>query len=84
MSPDGPTASSCRTGASGGVDETSWPATMEDDTGMEINVVYLSSTDYSLLKEEEVSQLALGPQDAIFKKPAELEDHLKLLYIHGT
>jgi hypothetical protein len=28
--------------------------------GMKINVIYLSSTDYSLL-EEEVSQLALGP-----------------------
>jgi hypothetical protein len=36
-----------------------------------------------LLEEEEVSQLALGPQDAIFKKPAESKDHLRLLYIHG-
>jgi hypothetical protein len=27
--------------------------------GMEINVIYLSSTDYSLLEEEEVLQLAL-------------------------
>jgi hypothetical protein len=35
--------------------------------GMEINIVYVSSTDYSLLEEEEVSQLALGPQDSIFK-----------------
>jgi hypothetical protein len=51
--------------------------------GMEINVIYLSSTNYSLLEEEEVSHLALGPQDAIFKKLTELGDHLKPLYIHG-
>jgi hypothetical protein len=50
---------------------------------MEINVVYLSSIDYFLLGEEEVSQLALGPQDAIFKKSAESKDHLKHLYIRG-
>jgi hypothetical protein len=50
---------------------------------MEINVIYLSSTDYSLLEEEEVSQLALGPQDTVFKKLAESGDHLKLLYIPG-
>jgi hypothetical protein len=67
----GPTTSSCRIGASRGIDGASSPATMEEDTdddlldyepslarnGMEINDVYLSSTDYSLL-EEEVSQLA--------------------------
>jgi hypothetical protein len=48
---------------------------------------YLSS-NYSLLEDKEVSQLALGPQDVVFKKqdvvfkkPADLEDHLKLLYI---
>jgi hypothetical protein len=61
---------------------TSSSATMEEDTdddlldyepspmrdGMEINVIYLSPTDYSLREEEEVSQLTLGPQDAFFKK----------------
>jgi hypothetical protein len=92
-----PTASSCRSGPSSSVDGTSSPATMEEDTNndlldyepspahndIEVNVVHLSSIDYSLLEEEEVSQLALGQQDAIFKKPAELEDHLKPLYIHG-
>jgi hypothetical protein len=81
--PDGPTTSSCGTGASGGADGTSSSVTMEEDTdddlldyepslarnSMEINVVYLSSTDYALREEEEVSQLALGPQDAAFKKP---------------
>jgi hypothetical protein len=51
--------------------------------GMEINVIYLSSIDYSLLEEEEVSQLTLGLQDVVFKKPAESRDHLKLLYICG-
>jgi hypothetical protein len=50
---------------------------------MEINIVYLSSTDYSLLEEEEVSQLALGSHDAVFKKSAESKDYLKPLYIRG-
>jgi hypothetical protein len=97
MSPGGLTTSSCGTGASSSTDGTSSPAAMEEDAdddllnyepspahnGMKVNVIYLSSTDYSLLEEEKVSQLALGPQDAIFKKPMELEDHLKLLYIRG-
>jgi hypothetical protein len=95
-SPGGPTTSSCGTGTSGSADETSSPAALEEDTdddlliyepsptrnGMEINVVYLS-TNYSLLEEEEVSQLGLGPQDAIFKKSVESKDHLKSLYICG-
>jgi hypothetical protein len=51
--------------------------------GMEINVIYLSSIDYSLLEEEEVSQLALGPQDVMFKKLTESGDHLKSLCIRG-
>jgi hypothetical protein len=45
--------------------------------GMEVGVIYLSSIDYSLLEEMEVSQLALGSQDAIFKKLVGSEDHLK-------
>jgi hypothetical protein len=95
VSPGGPTASSCGTGPSSSADGTSSPATMEEDTdddlldyepspahnGMQVNVVYLSSIDYSLLEEEEVSQLALGPQDVIFKQPVESEDHLKPMYI---
>jgi hypothetical protein len=36
-----------------------------------------------LLEEEKVSQLALGPQDTVFKKLVESEDYLKSLYIHG-
>jgi hypothetical protein len=95
-SPGGPTASSCRIGATSGTDRTSSPTAMEEDidddlldyepsparNGIEINIVYLSSTNYSLLEEEEVSQLALGPQEAIFKKSVESKDHLKSLYIH--
>jgi hypothetical protein len=57
------------------------PSPAHDD--MEINVIYLSSTDYSLLEEDEVSQLVLGPQDVIFKKLTESGDHLNLLYIRG-
>jgi hypothetical protein len=65
----GLTTSSCKTSTDSGANETSSPAAMEADTdddlldyepshvhdSMEINVIYLSSTDYSLLKEEEVS-----------------------------
>jgi hypothetical protein len=97
MSIGGLTASSYRTDSSRDVDGTFSPTKMKEDAnddlldyesspahdGVEINVVYLSSTDYSLLEEEEVSQLTLGPQDDIFKKPSELEDHLKSMYIHG-
>jgi hypothetical protein len=50
---------------------------------MHVNVIYLSSTDYSLLEVGEVSQLALGHQDVVFKKLVELGDHLKPLYIRG-
>jgi hypothetical protein len=90
---DSPTASPCRVDASSSANGNSSSVGMEEDTdddllyyepspvrdGMEISVIYLSSTNYSLLEEEEVSQLALGPQDIVFKKPAESRDHLKLL-----
>jgi hypothetical protein len=95
--PASSSTNSYRTSASSSTNGISLPAGMEEDTdddlldykpspahdGMEINVIYLSSTNYSLLEEKEVSQLALGPQDAIFKKPAESGDHLKPLYICG-
>jgi hypothetical protein len=82
------TASSCITGTSSSINGTSLHAIMEEDSnddlldyepspacnGIEVNVV--SSTDYSLL-------LALGSQDTVSKEPAELEDHLKPLYIRG-
>jgi hypothetical protein len=92
----GMTTSSCITGTSSSINGTSLHAVMEEDSnddlldyepspacnGIEVNVVYLSSTDYSLL-EEEISQLALGSQDTVSKELAELEDHLKPLYIRG-
>jgi hypothetical protein len=76
--PVGPTAISRKIGTSSGVDGTSSPVAMEEDTdddlldyepsaahdGIDVNVIYLSSTDSSLLEEEEASQLALGPQEA--------------------
>jgi hypothetical protein len=91
------TTSSCKVYASSGANMISSPVGMEEDVdddlldyepspvrdGMEINVIYLSSTDYSLLEEQEVSQLALGPHDAVFKKSTESGDHLKSLYIRG-
>jgi hypothetical protein len=80
--PISPTTSSCRISASSSANWISSTAGIEEDTdddlldyepslvhdSMEINVIYLSSIDYSLLEEEEVSQLALGPQDVVFKK----------------
>jgi hypothetical protein len=92
MSPSSPTASSCRIGASSSIDRTSSPVGVEEDTdddrldyepsparnSMEINVVYLLSADYSLLEEEEISQLTLVPQDAVFKRigrPSEVVVH---------
>jgi hypothetical protein len=64
-----PTASSCGAGPSDGADGGYALVVMEEDTdddllvyepspacdGMDVNVIYLSSTDYSLLEEEEVS-----------------------------
>jgi hypothetical protein len=95
--PIGPTTISCKIDMSSSVDGTSSPAAMEKDTnddlldyepspacdGMDVNVIYLSTIDYSLLEEEEVSQLALGPQDTLFKKPAESGGHLKPMYNRG-
>jgi hypothetical protein len=93
----GPTANSCRVDTNSHANEISSPTGMEEDAnddlldyepspvrdGMEINVIYLSSTNYSLLEQEKVSQLALGPQDVVFKKQAESGDHLKPMYIRG-
>jgi hypothetical protein len=72
LAPVGLIASSCRTDVSNSANRTSSLTTMEDTNddhlhyepsptcdGMEINVIYLSSTDYSLLEEEDVLQLAL-------------------------
>ena len=36
-----------------------------------------------MLGDDEVAQFAFGPQDTILKKPTELDNHLKPLYIRG-
>jgi hypothetical protein len=96
MSPGGPTANSCKVDANSSANGIYSPTDMEEDAndglldyepspardGIEINIIYLSSTDYSFPEEEEVSQLTLGAQEAVFKKPVESGDHLKPLYIH--
>jgi hypothetical protein len=51
-------------------------------TGMDINMVFLLSAEFRGV-EEEVAQMCLSPKDAMFKKPEESSQHLKLLYIWG-
>ena len=49
---------------------------------LEINVVHMSS-DYFIFPEEEMAHLQFGPRDAVFKKPKESNNHLKVLYMRG-
>jgi hypothetical protein len=51
-------------------------------TGMDINMLLTLSTEFRGA-EEEVAQMCLGPKEAMFKKPKELCQHLKVLYIRG-
>jgi hypothetical protein len=51
-------------------------------TGMDINMLFTLSTEFRGI-EEEVSQMCLGPKEAMFKKTEESSQHLKPLYI-GT
>jgi hypothetical protein len=57
------------------------PPPVQED--MDVNVIYLSSVDYSLLGDDEISEMSCGPCDAIFQRPKDSENHLKLLYIWG-
>jgi hypothetical protein len=50
---------------------------------MDVNVIYLSSIDYSLVGDEEVAEMSFGPRDAVFQRPKDAENHLKPLYIRG-
>jgi hypothetical protein len=50
---------------------------------MDVNMIYLSSMDYSLVGDDEVVEMSFGPRDAVFQRPKDLENHLKLLYIRG-
>jgi hypothetical protein len=57
------------------------PSPIRED--MDVNIIYLSSVDYSLVGDDEVAEMRFGPCDAIFQRPKDSENHLKLLYIQG-
>jgi hypothetical protein len=46
----------------------------------EINMVFQLPLEFSL-PEREVTRLELGAERAVFKKPKQLGQHMKLLYI---
>ena len=46
-------------------------------TNLEINMVHLSS-DYFIVLEEDVAHLQFGPREAVFQKPSEKDNHLKV------
>jgi hypothetical protein len=48
--------------------------------GMVINMVFTPPTEFRGV-EEEVAQISLGPEEAVFKMPEESSHHLKSLYI---
>jgi hypothetical protein len=50
---------------------------------MDVNVIYLSSMDYSLVGDDEVVEMSLGPRDIVFQRLNDSENHLKPLYIRG-
>jgi hypothetical protein len=60
------------------VDYSSSPERMN----LEINVVHLF-VDSSVLTEEDLDHLDFGPKDAIFQKPKDTDNHLKVLYMKG-
>jgi hypothetical protein len=48
---------------------------------MDVNVIYLSSVEYSLVGDDEVAETSFGPHDAMFQRTKDSENHLKPLYI---
>jgi hypothetical protein len=54
------------------------PPVRED---MDVNMIYLSSMDYSLVGDDEVVEMSFGPCDTVFLRPKDSENHLKPLYI---
>jgi hypothetical protein len=50
---------------------------------MDVNAIYLSFMDYSLVGDDEVVGMSFGPRDAVFQRPKDSENHLKPLYIRG-
>jgi hypothetical protein len=57
------------------------PSLVRED--MDVNVIYLSSVDYSLVGDDEVLKMSFGPCDAVFQRLEDLKNHLKSLYIQG-
>jgi hypothetical protein len=57
------------------------PSPVRED--MDVNVIYLSSVDYSLVGDDEVAEMSFGPHDVVFQRPKDSENHLKSLYIRG-
>jgi hypothetical protein len=48
---------------------------------MDVNTIYVSSMDYSLIGDDEISEMSFRPGDVIFQKPRDSENHLMPLYI---
>jgi hypothetical protein len=46
---------------------------------MDVNVIYLSSVDYSLVGDDEVAEMSFIPRDDVFQRPKDSENHLKPL-----
>jgi hypothetical protein len=51
-------------------------------TDMDINMVFTLLAEFRGVNEE-ITQLCIGPKEAVFEKPEELSQHLKPLYIWG-
>jgi hypothetical protein len=51
-------------------------------TSMDINMVFTLSTEFRGVSKE-ITQMCLGPKEAMFEKPEESSQHLKPLYIRG-
>jgi hypothetical protein len=51
--------------------------------GMDMNMVFMIQAKFRGA-EEEVAQMCLSPKEAMFEKPEESCQHLKLLYIRGN
>jgi hypothetical protein len=49
---------------------------------MYVNMVFTLVTEFRGI-EEEITLLCLGPKEVVFKKPKELSQHLKPLYVRG-
>jgi hypothetical protein len=55
------------------------PSPVRED--MVVNVIYLSSMDYSLVGDDKVAEMSFGPHDIVFQRPKDSENHLKPMYI---